>query len=209
MIISHKHKFIFFKTGKCAGTSIETFLSQICGQKDICTNVSPKPEGHVTRNPRGWKEHDPAIVARRKIPNEFKNYFKLSVERNPWDKAVSQYWHHVGIGRNKPQFKDYIMGNAFGQWTNNGRQKYSIDKTIVVDYVMMYHNLQQELEYFVHDVLKLNAPIKLVNAKGNFRKQKGDYTIMYPDQESIDRIASLYAWEIEVFGFNYGGQFRK
>ena len=200
---------MFFKTGKCAGTTIETFLSQLCGPKDVCTNVSPKPKGHVTRNPRGWREHDPAIEAKRKAPNEFKNYFKLSVERNPWDKAVSQYWHHVGLRGKPDNFKDYIMGNGFGNWTNHGRQKYSIDKSIVVDYVMMYHNLQQELEYFVHDVLKLNVPIELVQAKGNYRKKKGDYTIMYPDQESIDRIANLYSWEIEVFGFTYGGQFRK
>ena len=41
MIISHEHKFIFLKTRKTAGTSIELALSDLCGARDIIT--SPRP----------------------------------------------------------------------------------------------------------------------------------------------------------------------
>jgi hypothetical protein len=37
MIISHKHKFIFFKTKKTAGTSIEIALSKYRGPDDVIT----------------------------------------------------------------------------------------------------------------------------------------------------------------------------
>ena len=37
MIISHKHKFIFFKTRKTAGTSLQIALSEFCGSDDIIT----------------------------------------------------------------------------------------------------------------------------------------------------------------------------
>lgn len=37
MIISHKHNFIFIKTAKTAGSSIEAYLSPFCGESDIVT----------------------------------------------------------------------------------------------------------------------------------------------------------------------------
>ncbi len=61
MIISHKHKFIFIKTRKTAGTSIEIFLSQFCGKNDILTPIG---EGEALR-----KEQD--IVPRHYLKNEF------------------------------------------------------------------------------------------------------------------------------------------
>ena len=37
MIVSHKHKFIFFKTRKTAGSSIQVALANHCGPDDIIT----------------------------------------------------------------------------------------------------------------------------------------------------------------------------
>ena len=43
MIISHKHKFIFLKTRKTAGTSVQIALSGICDQDlDIITGSNIK-----------------------------------------------------------------------------------------------------------------------------------------------------------------------
>ncbi|NEO99049.1 MAG: sulfotransferase family 2 domain-containing protein [Symploca sp. SIO2E9] len=44
MIISHKYKYIFLKTTKTAGTSIEISLSRFCGKDDIITPISSKDE---------------------------------------------------------------------------------------------------------------------------------------------------------------------
>ncbi len=53
MIVSHKHKFIFLKTNKTAGTSIEIALSKFCGEDDIITRISPKDE--QTRRDLGYR----------------------------------------------------------------------------------------------------------------------------------------------------------
>jgi hypothetical protein len=37
MVISHRHRFIFVKTARTAGTSIEIFLSTHCGAGDVLT----------------------------------------------------------------------------------------------------------------------------------------------------------------------------
>jgi len=44
MIISHTNRFVFIKTKKTAGTSIEIELSKHCGPEDIITPITPKDE---------------------------------------------------------------------------------------------------------------------------------------------------------------------
>ena len=48
MIISHKYKFIFIKTSKTAGSSIEAALSNYCGKHDIITPLSISEERKKT-----------------------------------------------------------------------------------------------------------------------------------------------------------------
>jgi hypothetical protein len=50
MIISHKYKFIFIKTMKTAGSSLEAFFSKVCGDEDTFTYIHPPIDGHVPRN---------------------------------------------------------------------------------------------------------------------------------------------------------------
>lgn len=53
MIISHKHRFIFVKTRKTAGTSIEVLLSALAGDDAVVTPVQPPEPGHEPRNWQG------------------------------------------------------------------------------------------------------------------------------------------------------------
>ena len=49
MIASYAHNYIFIKTGKVAGTSVEMALSRFCGPRDIITPIYPPDE--IERKP--------------------------------------------------------------------------------------------------------------------------------------------------------------
>lgn len=59
MIISHKHRFIFLKCKKTAGTSVEVALSRYCGPEDVITPFSWPEDEALRRNmgiePRNFK----------------------------------------------------------------------------------------------------------------------------------------------------------
>lgn len=56
MIISHEHRFIFLKTKKTAGTSLELALRSFCGEDDIITPITEDRNGETRTEPRNWRE---------------------------------------------------------------------------------------------------------------------------------------------------------
>ena len=102
MIASHRHRFIFLKTRKTAGTSVEIALSKVCGPDDIITEISPEDEalrraagGLPPQNfasppqPRKAYNHMGAKATRDLVGAEaFDSYFTFAIERNPWDAGV-------------------------------------------------------------------------------------------------------------------------
>ena len=145
MIISHKHKFIFIKTRKTAGTSLEIALGDHCGPKDIITRISMEDE-RVRRkiSLRGaqnyrisfafytwqdWKNllikgrfkrfenHDTAEKIKSFITEEqWNDYFKFCFERNPWDKMVSHYYWKKSFYQ-LVNFEEYISRGESGKIT--------------------------------------------------------------------------------------------
>jgi len=65
MIISHKYKFIFIKTARTAGTSIELYLSQYCGKNDVITagHLKDTARSHFTgQNYLGYFNPLPEVI---------------------------------------------------------------------------------------------------------------------------------------------------
>ena len=146
MIISHKHKFIFIKTRKTAGTSIEISLSRFCGKNDIITPITPEDEkmrkefsigpqnyqfhksrkgffgikNIIYRNKRknGFYNHIPGIEIKKEIGEEVWNsYYKFCFERNPWDKTISLYWW------DKQKHRRWARNLGFDEWFESTKKK--------------------------------------------------------------------------------------
>ncbi len=123
MIISHRHKFIFLKPQKVAGTSVEVALAQHCGEDDIVTSISAFNRNwdedrytHPGKEWAGYDRHATLNQVRKRLGRELWDaYFKFAITRNPWDLVVSQYhWaariDKGAVGRSLKRF-----------WTNPAR----------------------------------------------------------------------------------------
>lgn len=125
MIISHSHRYLFLKTIKTAGTSIEAALSQFCSGSDV---VTPLNDFRHNRDERGqmvhramnadtlqwWVkenigQHVDAATMKRYLPSEVWNgYRKVTIVRNPWDRIVSLFaWKTRNDASMKPRKRFY------------------------------------------------------------------------------------------------------
>lgn len=227
MIINHRYRFIFLKTVKTAGTSVEIALSKFCTPDDVITPITDEDEqlrgelgyqGPVNYrvpfrrySPRDWARflvtrrrlefynHAPARFVRPHVdPVVWNTYFKFTVERNPFDKVVSKYyWDYRG----KPPL-------PLDEWIRKGKgnrirgfEIYSIDGEVVVDRILRYEKLSEELNAITGH-LGLPEPIQLPRAKGNFRKDKRHYREIM-GEESCRSLAEVYAREIALLDYSF------
>ena len=115
MIISHKHKFIFIKTAKTGGSTIENILGNYLADGDIASgsgyhDVNDRKIRYTHK--RNWIhfEYPNALGGYSHVPSTFvykkwfkrqrpKDYFVFTIERNSYDKAISHWWWHTWTKR--------------------------------------------------------------------------------------------------------------
>lgn len=213
MIASHQHRFIFLKTRKTAGTSVEIALSQVCGPDDIITEISPEDEalrmaagGRGPQNfespplPRKAYNHMGAKATRDLVGAQaWQDYFTFAIERNPWDAVVSLYFWKYKDRDELPDFEAYVQEIWIEQLANN-RRLYRIRGKMALDRVLRYENLDAELrEVWAH--LDLPGEPDLPRAKGHARPA-GHYRELY-SATSRQRVADVFADTIDAFGYEF------
>ncbi|MFM9860851.1 sulfotransferase family 2 domain-containing protein [Pseudoxanthobacter sp. M-2] len=227
MILCHRHRFIFLKTWKTGSTSIELGLGGVCGPDDVITpvghdeklRVGPPPQNQNLPMKR-WPLTAYALMAigrsraeagvkffnhmrgeqvKRMVPAAvWRDYVKISIERNPWDREVSHYFWRNRDPNTRPSFRDYVL--------NDDRKKinnwsiYTIDDKIVADVMLHTETLSE-------DYGKLSARLgvdlpALPSAKSNYRRDHRPYRELY-DAETRAVIEKRYAREIEAFGYDF------
>jgi hypothetical protein len=228
LIISHDYKFIFIKTNKTAGTSVEIALSKFCGPDDIVTPISGNDEAQRKEmgytgaqnyqaerrllprrissllgmsEKKAFFNHISAGRIRAQIPREtWDSYFKFCIERNPWDRAISGYFWKNRKEPRQPLI-EWLKNGGHKVLQERGRDLYLIDGDIAVDRVIRYENLSDELEE-IRLNLGLPEPLELPNAKSSSRKGARDYREIFGEEER--RIVERdFAFEIATFGYSF------
>lgn len=229
MIISHKHKFIFLKTMKTAGTSIEAALSDICGPDDIITPYSPENESFRTgRAPQNYRLDHPLVPKRplwRRLLRRPERYYHTSVG----------YYEHMPAWRVKAYVGDDIWNGyfkfafernpwdrqvsyyfyktrkrnprpSFEAFMRNRRKAfvdnfdiYSIDGDIAVDFLGRYESLDADFQEALNHI-GVETPVTL--PKANVSSGRSAYHELY-DGALRAQVEAWYAPEIKALGYRF------
>lgn len=228
MIISHKHKFIFVKTKKTASTSVEIALSKICGGNDIITPIDKKDEearkkfarisaqnyylplsqygkNNFLRSirkarPLKFYNHISCEEIRDSISQEvWDEYYKFTLDRNPYDKIVSLYFWRGGDKKFGSIYNFLLKGGLNGF---NSYDLYTINGILAVDKIYQYEHLDEMFEDLT-ERLGLEEPLKLPDykAKSAYRKKRSYRDIL--DKRSKRLIRRIFAREFELLDYSW------
>lgn len=217
MIVSNKYKYVFVKTRKTAGTSIQVALWKYRGEQDS-TAPLPGVKNFQVQNPIGnLGSHTTAKKIRNKIGlDKWKEYFTFAFERNPWDKVVSAYWHQCSRGLTmefipfciKAAENSVKKGIKFSTYPPHKVRAFPIDwdkytdnNNVIVDFIGRYENLTKDLQ-FICDKLKIPWDGKLTRELGNYRKDKRSYKDYY-NNHTKELVENLFKKEIDFFGYTF------
>lgn len=210
MLISHKHKFIFFHIPKTGGNSIQNALAPFA---DILPNSIDGDiyNHHVRPNrlkerfeQRGWN---------------FDEYFKFAFFRNPWSFALSiwtyahkckKQWQNQDTSNfgNQGWVKNVESITSFNTYSDFCRQcikqdnqyNFVFDKngTKTVDLIGTLENLQSDLDNICN---KIGIPHQNV---GHDNQSNSKNYIDYYDQKSIEHVASIFHKTIAYKNYKFG-----
>lgn len=252
MIISFAHNFIFMKTRKVAGTSVEIALSHHLGTDDIATPITPEDErlrlefGQGPQNylasaskadeqafieqvrtaakpqpardyyraldvPMIYRNHMPARELMALLDPEFwQRSYKFSIERHPYEKAVSFAWFFRSIVSNKADGTIHRLEDRLGDLSQTidfvlkrrlirNYDIYAVGQQAVADNVVRYEYLEEDLRA-VEEEIGLPIVSHLPRTKAHSRKDRTPASEVLSLQQKA-AIQALCEEEFEMFDY--------
>jgi hypothetical protein len=126
-------------------------------------------------------------------------YFKITIERNPWDKAISLYFWRTRDMHPRPPLLEYLGAAKTTSLSNF--DIYSINGTLAVDRVIRYESLEADLDQ-VRRSLGIPEPITLPRAKGQHRNSSTHYSQLL-GVEGRAIVEKACAREIALFNYRF------
>jgi hypothetical protein len=231
MLISHKKKFIFTKTAKTAGTSVESYYEPFCMPEGEWQELHRRSEyvsetgiiGYRGKDASGCKyyNHMPATEIRDLIGKErWDSYFKFTVVRNPFTKLVSGWYHfrrpNVGVFSicksiiRDPAYLPSLLFKKkdiaeFRAWVRSGGRIIDRDKYLIDGQVAVDCFIKQE--ELAEGIQHVNAVLGISNYNREiptFKSGMRDKSIPirdFYDSKTEKLVRESYAWEFERFGY--------
>ena len=195
MIINHKYKFIFFKTRKTGGTSMEVALSKFCQNGDTITSDFTVNQLDNFKNNNIGESHMTATQLSNyrfnlllEDNNFFDSYFKFTIIREPVDLFISHFFWLRNKKNERYPTKSYLKDNISSVTETNLSLPANID-----DWVKML----KENTHIVKDICSLNFDTYSLHGQPyvddfiTYSKYSGPGSKMYEDCSRISKKLNL------------------
>jgi sulfotransferase famil protein len=203
-MISLRKRFLFVHIPKTAGNSIQSVLRDY--SEDELVALRKEQDGierFGLRNPKyKIKKHSTLSEYHHALGDEqFRNLYKFTCVRNPWDRMVSYYFTPTQNTEtwNRKKFRGIIskaVSVAEYLRLDEGEQ----DPFANVDYIMRFENLADD---FLAVSSKLGiSPVKLPR----YNRSSREHYSKYYDDELRELVRNRFTAEIERFGYAFEEQ---
>lgn len=234
VIVSKLRRFIFLKTSKTAGTSLEIALSKHASRDDIITPISPEDENMrralgyagpqnylaplglmqilcLKRQARRFHNHMQAHAIRDVLGQEtFDSFLKVAVVRNPFDMVVSRYfWAHRREGHcSHEHFRQWLLSFPASLYKNQAITH--INGRSTVDFTIRFERFEEDLKVFARKVRlpdTLYQDFCAIKTKTKYRPKTSTTEAMFEGfEEGKAVVSSIFAEDIAAHGYQCPGQ---
>lgn len=222
VLVSHTHRFIFLKTRKTAGTSIEMALQPFCTPPGTAvtekTRAMETAEGVVGQRlyrpdqmndlDRKWFHHIAAHRIRDQLgAATFAAYLKLTSVRNPFDRMVSAF-HWDRESRKRPELADFAdIRKAFRAYVlDTGWNDDRVVTHVGADYVpqdaIRYERMAEDLARVSARLgIALPDAAALPVTKSTGERRKTYPVAEYFDADTIARVRKKLGWVFDHYAY--------
>ncbi len=223
MIVSYSKNFIFIKTKKTAGSTVEAVLATGCAKSDIVTHPSVKYIG-LDPTELGGKhrfdiEVDEDIESKRygRKRGDFYNHMsaeelsqkmesafwagalKLTVERHPYEKVVSQTYYRLNKRQRTNGDFDKHLDRMVRKGDYVGFERWSIAGKSIIDEFIRQETLQADMAR-IGERLGITMPAELPRLKSRSRiDRRPAREILNDEQKQI--VFERCRQEFEILGY--------
>jgi Sulfotransferase family len=200
-MISFQKRFLFVHIPKTAGNSIQSILRDYSEDEIVALRAEQDGiERFGLRNPTyKIKKHSTLAEYRAALGEAwFRDLYKFTCVRNPWDRMVSYYFGTTSLVEawDRTEFKKLIL-KAVSVTDYLRLDKGESDPFGNVDYVMRFENLADDFRTVSMKLGIPDAPLPRYN-----RSNREHYSKYY-DTDLRELIRKRFAPEIDRFGYAF------
>lgn len=207
-MIIHTHKAIFLHIPKTAGSSIEVALNTT---EQTNAGAIDEATGKFYPITTGREKHFDARAYRKHYGRKiWRNYFKFTVVRNPWQRIHSWWWNNKEVtGAVSLPFSEFVRTSleTSSPLPKSLRPQInwitSDNGEVEMDYICRFEDIESDFREVCRLIKAPLVELPRVLVENRNPASRRHYTEDY-DAELVELVAAVYAEDISFFNYPFG-----